>query len=150
MNDLKLHRILKAPRALIWECFTQPEHLKNFFIPKPHKILDAEVQLFPGGRFYSLFEVDGTEYPNEGCVLEVVTGEKLVTTDTLLAGYIPAPNPFFTAIMTFADHPDGTEYTALARHGNPDTRKRHEEMGFHEGWGTVADQLETYAQGLQN
>jgi len=31
-------------------------------------------------------------------------------------------------------------------HRDPAGRQRHEEMGFHEGWGTVLDQLVEYAQ----
>jgi len=34
-----------------------------------------------------------------------------------------------------------TKYTATASHWNEAAMKKHEEMGFHEGWGTVADQL---------
>ena len=51
--------------------------------------------------------------------------------------------------MTFADHPDGTEYTATARHGSPQTCKQLDKMGFHDGLGTVADQLVAYAQSLR-
>ena len=41
-----------------------------------------------------------------------------------------------------------TRYTAIARHRNADTAKAHKDMGFFDGWGTVATQLEAYAQGL--
>ena len=61
----------------------------------------------------------------------------------------PAPDPFMTAIVTFQDLGQGrTRYTAIARHRNADTAKQHAEMGFHDGWGTVATQLEAYARGL--
>src|SRR3546814_10860754 len=44
-----------------------------------------------------------------------------------------------TAILLLADADGGgTTYTAIARHRNPDTRKAHEDMGFFDGWGTVA------------
>ncbi|WP_210603477.1 ArsR/SmtB family transcription factor [Brevibacterium oceani] len=36
---------------------------------------------------------------------------------------------------------DGTDYTAVVRHGSPEQRARHEELGFFDGWGTVTDQL---------
>ena len=54
-----------------------------------------------------------------------------------------------TAIVTFEDLGDGrTKYRAVARHRSAETAKQHEEMGFSGGWGTVAGQLEEYAQGL--
>ena len=37
---------------------------------------------------------------------------------------------------------------AVARHRSAETAKQHADMGFHDGWGTVATQLEAYAQGL--
>ena len=41
-----------------------------------------------------------------------------------------------------------TTYTAIARHRSEESRKTHEDMGFFDGWGTVAEQLEAYAQSL--
>jgi uncharacterized protein YndB with AHSA1/START domain len=46
-----------------------------------------------------------------------------------------------TAEITLGDHPDGTDYRVVVRHGDPAARARHEELGFLEGWGTVTGQL---------
>ena len=40
--------------------------------------------------------------------------------------------------------PERTRYVATAIHGNEETRKKHEEMGFYDGWGTVVTQMVTY------
>ena len=102
-----------------------------------------------GGACNTTFEVDGNLIENRGVYLEVVPQERLVFTDTYTAGWKPAPEPFMTAILTFEDIGDGrTRYTAVARHRSAETAKHHAEMGFHGGWGTVATQLEAYAQGL--
>jgi uncharacterized protein YndB with AHSA1/START domain len=58
-----------------------------------------------------------------------------------VAGWRPADAAFVTAVITMADHPDGTEYTATAMHRNRADRDQHEELGFHDGWGTVIRQL---------
>ena len=148
-TDLVLERILNAPRALIWECWTTPEHLVHWFVPRPHKVVSCELDLRPGGKCNTTFEVDGNLMPNDGVYLEVVPQEKLVFTDTYTEGWKPNPEPFMTAIVTFEDLGDGrTKYRAVARHRSPETAKQHEEMGFSGGWGTVAGQLEEYAQGL--
>ena len=48
----------------------------------------------------------------------------------------------FTAIMTLADAGNGkTLYRAVAMHRNPADAETHAKMGFHDGWGTCADQL---------
>jgi uncharacterized protein YndB with AHSA1/START domain len=41
---------------------------------------------------------------------------------------------------------NGTRYTAMAIHRDEAGRKRHEEMGFHDGWGKALDQLVAHAK----
>lgn len=148
-TDLSFTRTLAVPRQLIWECWTQAEHIPHFFIPAPHKVTAVDIDLRVGGRFNTSFDVDGNVMDNNGVYLEVVPGEKLVFTDTYTEGWKPAPEPFMTAILLLADAPHGgTTYTAIARHRSPESRKAHEDMGFFDGWGTVVTQLEAYARGL--
>lgn len=148
-TDLSFTRMLAVPRQLVWECWTRPEHIPHFFIPVPHKVTSVEIDLRVGGRFNTTFEVEGNVMENPGVYLDVVPEEKLVFTDSYTEGWKPAPNPFMTAILLLSDAPDGgTSYTAIARHRNPEARQTHEDMGFIDGWGTVATQLETYARGL--
>ena len=149
-TDLTLSRRIDAPRALLWECWTTPEHIRHFFVPRPHEVTECEIELRVGGKFNTTFRVEGQEMRNEGVWLEVVDGQRLVFTDGYSEGWKPAPDPFMTAIITFEDHPEGgTLYTAIARHRSPEARKRHEDMGFQDGWGTVATQLEDYARTLR-
>ena len=148
-TDLSFTRTLAVPRQLIWECWTEPKHIPHFFIPAPHKVTAVDIDLRVGGRFNTTFDVEGNVVDNKGVYLDVVQGQKLVFTDAYNEGWKPAPEPFMTAILLLADAPGGgTTYTAMARHRNADSRKAHEEMGFFDGWGTVATQLETYAKGL--
>jgi len=148
-TDLSFTRTLAAPRKLIWDCWTSPKHIPQFFVPAPHRVTAVEIDLRVGGRFNTTFEVEGEEMQNRGVYLEVVPEEKLVFTDTYTEGWKPAAEPFMTAILLLADAPDGsTRYTAIVRHRSPEIRQTHEDMGFFEGWGTVATQLEAYAKGL--
>lgn len=148
-TDLSFTRTLAAPRALIWECWTEPRHIPHFFIPAPHKVTAVDIDLRVGGRFNTTFDVEGNVMQNRGVYLEVVPGEKLVFTDTYSEGWKPSPEPFMTAILLLADAPGGgTSYTAIARHRSIASAKTHSDMGFYDGWGTVATQLEAYAKGL--
>lgn len=149
-TDLSFTRTLAVPRQLVWECWTQPRHIPHFFIPAPHKVTSVDIDLRVGGRFNTVFDVEGTVMDNKGVYLEVVPEERLVFTDAYTEGWKPAPDPFMTAILILADTPDGgTSYTAIARHRNPEAKASHEDMGFFDGWGTVVTQLEAYAKGLQ-
>ena len=140
--DLVLERVVDVPRELVWAAWTQPEHIVKWFTPAPWKTIAAEVDLRPGGIFKTIMlSPDGQEYPNVGCVLEAVTNERLVMTDTLLPGFRPSAKPFFTAVVSLKSEGKGTRYTATAIHGDEAARNKHEEMGFHHGWGAALDQL---------
>jgi uncharacterized protein YndB with AHSA1/START domain len=101
------------------------------------------MELHPGGAFETRYSEDGAAFgPHvKGCFLAVDHEERLVFTDALTAGFRPSAQPFLTAVMTFRDHPDGMEYVAYAMHNNLEDRNRHAEMGFFDGWNTVAEQL---------
>lgn len=148
-TDLSFTRELAAPRPLIWACWTTPAHLKEFFVPKPHRVTAVDLDLRVGGRFNTTFEVEGAEMENSGVFLEIIPMTKLVFTDSYSEGWKPAADPFMTALLLLADTPSGgTRYTAIARHRSSEAKASHENMGFFEGWGTVADQLDGYALGL--
>jgi uncharacterized protein YndB with AHSA1/START domain len=156
--DLVLERTLNAPRDLVWMAQTDPEHLKQWFAPRPYQITEAELDLRPGGIFrIRMTGPDGfdTGHGNAGCVLEVKERERLVWTSALGPGFRPAEmgegcESFpMTAIITLADAGDGkTAYRAVALHKNGADREMHEKMGFHDGWGTVAGQWEEFAASL--
>jgi uncharacterized protein YndB with AHSA1/START domain len=142
-TDLKLERILDVPAHLVWKAWTTPEHLKNWFVPKPWTITHCAIDLRLGGGFSTTMRSpEGQEFPNSGCYLELVPDQKLVFTDTLLPGYRPSPNPFFTAVLELEPHGEGgCKYTAYAIHKDSEGRDKHAEMGFQEGWGTVVEQM---------
>jgi len=148
-TDLSFTRRLAVPRSLVWECWTRPEHIPHFFVPRPHKVTSCDIDLRVGGRFDTVFEVEGNLMENRGVYLEVIPEERLVFTDTYTEGWKPKPDPFMTALLLLSDAPEGgTTYTAVARHRSVETREQHEAMGFYDGWGTVVTQLEDYAKGL--
>lgn len=150
--DLVLSRVVEVPRSLVWRAWTEPEHLKRWFTPKPWITVDARIDLRPGGVFGTVMRgPNGETHAGDGCILDVVPERRLVWTDTLLPGFRPAKEPFFTAIIELADAPGGTgtQYTATALHRDSDARKRHEDMGFHNGWSTALDQLVEHAREMR-
>jgi uncharacterized protein YndB with AHSA1/START domain len=144
---------------LVWAAYTDPEHLKQWFAPKPYQITECELDLRPGGIFrIRMVGPDGfdTGHGTAGCVLEAVENKKLTWTSALGPGYRPneagegCESFPMTAIVTFEDAGDGkTAYRAVALHKDAKDKAAHEQMGFHDGWGTVAGQLEEYANTLR-
>jgi len=144
--DLVLERVIDVPRELVWRAWTTPELLRPWFCPKPWETVDCEIDLRPGGIFRTIMRSpEGQEFPNTGCYLEVTPNERLIWTDAMLPGYRPAPEAFFTAVLALEPTAaGGTRYVATAIHRDEAGRKKHEEMGFHGGWGMVVDQLVDY------
>jgi uncharacterized protein YndB with AHSA1/START domain len=153
--DLVLDRLLSAPPAMVWRCWTEPDLICKWFCPKPWYVSQAIVDLRAGGRFFTLMNgPNGEKVPNEGSFLEVVPQHRLAFTDIFSADFAPVAVPesgaglCFAAIVTFAPEAGGTRYTAVARHRTREDADAHNKMGFHDGWGAAATQLEELARTL--
>jgi uncharacterized protein YndB with AHSA1/START domain len=149
--DLGLERIIRAPRATVWDAWTDPSRLEQWWVPAPSRCRVEQLDLRPGGAFVTRMSDDGAGFvPHmDACFLAVDELERLVFTNAIDGTWRPArPAPVaMTATITLDDHPDGTDYRILVRHGDPESRARHDKLGFADGWGTVAAQLAAFAEG---
>ena len=142
--DLVIERDIDVPVELVWKAWTTPKHLREWFVPRPWGLSDATVDLRVGGAFnFTIRSPEGEEFPHFNCYLDVVPNERLIFTDTLLGGFRPSAKPFlsFTGALQIERRGAGTHYVAMAIHGDEATQKKHDEMGFYDGWGTATTQL---------
>jgi uncharacterized protein YndB with AHSA1/START domain len=149
--DLTLERVVDVPVALVWQAWTQPEHLKQWFTPRPWRTTKCEIDLRPGGLFRTvMLGPDGEQHDSSCSYLEVVPNVRLVFTDLLLPGWRPHPAPDlgFTAVIALEAQGERTRYVATAMHRDEAARKQHEDMGFHTGWSAALDQLVAHAKTL--
>lgn len=150
-SELSIARHIPASRSLVWEALSQPEHLAQWWIPKPMECRVLCLDLRPGGGFETLMRgpEEAAFQPHlDACVLDVTPGERLVWTTVLRAGWQPVePWLALTAIITLEEEGQGTRYAARVLHRSPEDSRRHAELGFEAGWGTVIDQLAAYVAG---
>jgi uncharacterized protein YndB with AHSA1/START domain len=84
-TELRFARVFEAPRQLVFECMTDPDHLTHFWgptgvsAPRDRITVDAR----PGGVFETVMvnDADGSEYPTYAVYDEVRPPELLVWTD---------------------------------------------------------------------
>lgn len=147
--DLVISRVLKAPRQRLFEAWTNPDQLKQWWCPKPWWTEIHDFDPRPGGAFkVSMHGPDGGLSGVDGCFLDV-SMERIAFTTALLKEWRPATEPWLviTGVFTMADEGEGTRYVARCMHRNDADKNRHEELGFFDGWGTCISQLEAVARG---
>lgn len=145
---LQVTRLIPAPPAVVWRCLTEADRLRQWWVPAPVEVADMVIEPQPGGRFYTLMRMpDGAEHPVEMMILQAEAPRRLFFTDLMTRGFVPVARPMFGFAAEIALIPEGdaTRYRATARHARAEDAARHAGMGFHDGWGTVADQLATLA-----
>jgi len=140
-RELVLTRDIDAPRERVFEAWTR--RLPEWWGPHGMTTPVCEMDLRPGGVLRTVMrDAQGKEYPTQGVFLEVAAPERIVFTDAFLPGWEPNPEAFFTAVITFDALPGKkTRYTARALHWTEENRRKHEEMGFAQGWGESLDRL---------
>lgn len=140
-RELFLSRDVDVPRESLFKAWTT--QLPLWWGPHGTTTPLCEMDLRSGGIFRTIMRApDGTEFSTRGVFLEVLKNERIVFTDAYGPDWEPAPDIFFTAIITFEEISGGrTNYTARALHWTVANREKHERMGFHQGWGESLDRL---------
>ena len=143
--DLRLERVVPVSPEKLWQGWTQPELLVQWFCPKPWSVARCELDVRPGGIFHTVMRSpEGEEFDEgPGCYLEVVANRLLVWTSALGPGFRPAKPGMFamTGVIEFLPEGSGTRYIATALHQDEEGRNQHEAMGYEEGWGKALEQL---------
>jgi uncharacterized protein YndB with AHSA1/START domain len=143
--ELSVERYIDARPEAVFRVWT--ERLEEWWCPKPWTTELVEQDLRPGGRSAMVMRGPaGEEERLEGVILEVIPNRLIVFTDAFTAGWVPQA-PFMVGFFEFTPEGNGTRYRAGARHWDEAAQKQHEQMGFTEGWGKVADQLAQLAEG---
>jgi uncharacterized protein YndB with AHSA1/START domain len=148
--DLTVERVIRAPRAAVWNAWTVPSRFERWWIPAPALCRVDRLDVRPGGALVTRVSDDGVEFvPHMDATFLVVDElERIVFTNAIDSAWrpaTPAPVPM-TAEITMGDHPDGTDYRIIVRHGDPAACARHKELGFADGWDSVTKQLAGVAE----
>jgi uncharacterized protein YndB with AHSA1/START domain len=137
--QLSITRFIAAPPEKVWDIMTN--RIGEWWCPKPwHAVFDKLERRAGGASDCTMYGPDGEVHPNPGMVLAWEEGRRFAFTDAVTGDLMPA-DPFMIGIWEIKAEAGGTRYTACSRHWDEEAAKRHEEMGFAQGWSACADQL---------
>jgi uncharacterized protein YndB with AHSA1/START domain len=83
-REIVVTRVVNAPRTLVFEAWTKPEHLQQWMLgPQGWTMPICEIDLRPGGAWHFVWRrADGTEMAMRGVYREIVPPERLVCTES--------------------------------------------------------------------
>ena len=145
-RTLTLKRTFNAPVKLVWEAWSQPEHIVNWWGPKGMKVNVAEHDFRVGGKWkYTMEMPDGKEFVTEGVYSVIVEYEKIFSS----ADFKPMTEGVEIQAL-FEENGDKTNFTFNVVHPTEEYCKQQEKMGAYEGWGSTFHRLESLLSNLNN
>ena len=142
-REIVLSRTFDAPRRLVWEAMTRPEHVARWWGPRWITLTTCEIDLRPGGAWRFVFRSpDGGEHTFKGVYREITPHERTVQTFVYDVDLI-RDHP---ALETMAlDEQDGmTTLTITILHDTKESRDGHLNSGMESGAGESYDRLAEY------
>jgi uncharacterized protein YndB with AHSA1/START domain len=146
-REIIITRLINAPRELVFEVWTNPDHVKHWWGPNGFTNTIHEMNVKPGGVWrFMMHGPDGMDFPNRIVFEEVVKPERLVYTHS--SDDENDPNTFQT-IVTFEERGKQTNLTMYAIFATAEERdKVVKEHGAVEGGNQTLARLDTYLQQL--
>ncbi|MEM7185818.1 MAG: SRPBCC domain-containing protein [Bacteroidota bacterium] len=141
-NDriVTIKRTFQAPIELVWEAWTQPQHIASWWGPPGMDVKVEEHDLRVGGSWrYTMMMPDGNAFVSEGVYTEIVPPHRLVTT----ANFRPMTEGV-TLEIELASSEEGTAFTFHVIHPTVAYKEQQEKMGIYNGWGGAFDRLELF------
>jgi uncharacterized protein YndB with AHSA1/START domain len=138
-RTIVMRRAFRAPHELVFDAWTKPEHLAQWYGMRGSSLSVCIVDLKPGGHWRMVIrEVDGQDYGFGGKYIEVLRPERLVHTYL----FDPYPNDEAMVTVTFETVEGGTLLTETTVHANAEGRDGHIASGFEMGATESMERLE--------
>ncbi|MDB5816268.1 MAG: Activator of Hsp90 ATPase 1 family protein [Rhodocyclales bacterium] len=145
--DVVITRALKAPRQLVFQMWTDPEHLPVWWGPNGFNCTRCEMDVRVGGRFYlEMRGPDGATCPCEGVYKEIVAPERIVYDGLAEEGHPCGAGlpPYGRVTISFTEHEGVTTVRIHAKLRSVADREAAMQMGFGTGWAQTLERLDAY------
>jgi len=121
-REIAMTRAFDAPRELVFEAWTNPQHVRHWWGPRTATIVTCEADVRPGGVWrYVTRSESGEEIPLTGVYQEVTPPERIVHTEILDVEPFNQGEPPVTTV-TFAEEEGRTLVTSVTLYPSRDIR----------------------------
>lgn len=147
-RQILIVREFDAPKHLVYEAWTKPELVRQWWCGERGEMTVAEIDLRVGGKWrYAMVATEGFEVAFHGEYREIVPNERLVSTEA----YEGIPDPDGNAslnTLTLTEADGRTTLTVLVEHPTQEGRDMHIQSGMEGGMQEAMDRLERVAVSL--
>jgi uncharacterized protein YndB with AHSA1/START domain len=145
-TEILMSRVFDAPRHLVFEAMTKPEHIQRWWgCMDGFSMPVCDVDFRVGGKYRFVGRgPDGVEFGFSGEYKEIVVPSKVVNTEI----FDPFPDAAALCTMTLEERDGKTYYQTLVKHDTKEARDGHVGSGMEYGAGLGLDKIEEIAQHL--
>ncbi|MBW7477337.1 SRPBCC domain-containing protein [Paenibacillus oenotherae] len=157
--QLTLERVFDAPRELVFQAFSEAEHLKHWWGPRGWTLTVCNIDFRPGGIWHycmkCIDENQGDFFNYEswgkGVYQEIIDGEKIVYTDYFsdAEGNEAEGMPSTQVTLTFEEHEGKTKLTSSSIYASEEALKTVLDMGMEQGITETWDRLAEHLQAVK-
>jgi uncharacterized protein YndB with AHSA1/START domain len=146
-QEIRMTRLFDAPRQLVFEAMTKPEHVKEWWgrLGDGYSVPVCEIDLRPGGGWRFVNRHPTGEATFYGEYREITPPDRLVFTEI----FEPFPDAVSVVTAEFAQEGAKTRLTATVRYPSREVRDMVLSTGMSTGAGISYDRLEDLVAKLQ-
>lgn len=146
-QEIRMTRLFDAPRHLVFEAMTQPEHVKRWWgrLGEGYSVPVCEIDLRPGGKWRFVNRHPNGEAAFNGEYVEITPPSRLVFTEI----FEEYPDTVSVVTTVLTEEGDKTRMTATVRYPSQEVRDIVIGTGMARGAGISYDRLEDLVVELQ-
>jgi uncharacterized protein YndB with AHSA1/START domain len=146
-NEIRITRLFDAPRSLVFEAMTKPEHVRRWWgiLDEGHSVPVCEIDLRVGGKWRFVGRTPAGDIPAfYGEFREIVPPERVVQTEY----YEPFPDAGSVVTMVLTEENGKTRITVTSVYPSKEVRDMVLQTGMEKGAALSYDRLEDVAREL--
>lgn len=145
-REILIVRDFNAPKSLLFEVWTKPEHVQQWYPCHSLRLPICEIDLREGGKWRWVMQdiADGSQHPMSGEYREIAAPDRLVFTER----YEPVPGSEHLVTLTFEERDGKTTFTSHMRYPSKEARDGHLQSGMESGLEATHERLDAVIASL--